>query len=62
MFDVTMLSFQKWPFRVFPSNQCTMNGATTIANIVVAINAIRKSRSRVIFISKSWIKNDQNVI
>ena len=30
--------------------QCTKNGATTIANIVVAINAIRKSRSRVIFI------------
>ena len=50
MFDVTMLSFQKWPFRVFPSTQCTMNGATTIANIVVAINAIKKSRSRVIFI------------
>jgi hypothetical protein len=30
--------------------QCTKNGATTTANIVLAINAIRKSRSRVIFI------------
>jgi hypothetical protein len=57
-----LAAFQKWPFRIFPSTQCTMNGATKIANIVVAINVIRKSRSRVIFISKSWIKNDQNVI
>jgi len=33
--------------------QCTMNGATITANIVVAINAIRKSHSRVIFIYSS---------
>jgi hypothetical protein len=30
--------------------QCTINEATITANIVAAINAIRKSRSRVIFI------------
>jgi hypothetical protein len=30
--------------------QCTMNGAAITAKIVVAINAIMKSRSRVIFI------------
>jgi len=52
LYTIGLTASQLYPF-LNARFQCTMNGATTIANIVVAINAIRKSRSRVIFISKS---------